>query len=1169
MRLSKIKLAGFKSFVDSTTIPFPSNRVCVVGPNGCGKSNVIDAVRWVMGESSAKNLRGGAMTDVIFNGSGGRKPVDQASVELWFEAVTIPPYHETGELAIKRLLTRDGDSQYFINGERCRRKDITDLFLGTGLGPRSYAIVEQGMISRFIEAKPDELRVFLEEAAGISKYKERRKETEQRMAQTRDNLDRLNDLREELSKQLEKLKRQAREAERFQELKHSETLLKAQLDAIRWHELNLAVQDMQQQIDEKAIVLQEDLLTLQSLQETHQSQRAARTDAQTHLETVQTQFYTVDSEIKRLEQTIEHGKERFEQLQWDLEQLEDSIQETQSQWQTDKEQAETLNADIAETENYLAELQEAEQQAEITLQEAEADAHTWQMTWEEFTQRANEPTQRAQIERTRLHSLEQRVEQNRQRLQRFENEQQHIDVHSLETALQALESEMADVQADWQEAEALLSAHQETVLQLRDETQQLSAELHEKSAQVHQLSGRLASLEALQEAALGKNNADLEAWLHVQGLDNATHLAQKLTVATGWEQAVEMVLDNYLNALCVNELSDYANALQKPPQGQFMLVSANNHASTASATTIHPTWIRLRDKVTTDLPIESFLHSIWVADDLNTALSMRTQLTATESIITPQGIWLGANWLHCRQGKDEKTGMIGREQEINRIAKQLETLDQAVLHLNQTVEQKRIQLREIEGQRDQVQQRVNQVRQHFSALQSQQGGKQARVEAVRAQLNRIQSEKAELIQQINQDESDIVETRTSLHAALAEMEQLADEREDLNAKKSRAQEITLQSRQAWQTAREARHQVEMTLGTHRTNFSRLQQAIERLEDRLSQLHEQRNDLQKNLEKQVDPTETLHQDLSVYQEKRSEIEETLRQAKQTVEHLEQAMTHYEEQRRILENRSGELRAVLEQLRIDSQAKAVRKQTLDERFAQSEFSPIALVGELPEYADEASWVAQIDAVERKLERIGAVNMAALAEYEQESQRKQYMDEQWTDLTDALEQLENAIRTIDRETRSRFKQTVDSVNATLQVTFPKLFGGGEARLELTSDDLLKAGVAIMARPPGKRNSTIHLLSGGEKALTALSMVFAIFELNPAPFCMLDEVDAPLDDTNVGRYSELIKAMSERVQIIFISHNKIAMEVANQLMGVTMQEAGVSRLVSVDINEAVGMVA
>ncbi|ALG66460.1 chromosome segregation protein SMC [Beggiatoa leptomitoformis] len=1166
MRLSKIKLAGFKSFVDPTTIPFPSNRVCVVGPNGCGKSNVIDAVRWVMGESSAKNLRGGAMTDVIFNGSGGRKPVEQATVELWFEEVTIPPYQENGELAIKRLLTRDGDSQYFINNERCRRKDITDLFLGTGLGPRSYAIVEQGMISRFIEAKPDELRVFLEEAAGISKYKERRKETEQRMAQTRDNLDRLNDLREELSKQIDKLKRQAREAERFQELKQSETLLKAQLDAIRWHELNMAVQDMQQQIDEKAIVLQEDLLTLQALQETHQAQRVARLDAQTHLETIQAQFYTIDSEVKRLEQTLEHGKERYEQLQWDLEQLDDSVNETQNQWQTDKDQAETLSSDIAETEAYLEELQETEIQTESALQDAEADAQTWQTTWEEFTQRANEPTQRAQIERTRLHSMEQRVEHNRQRLDRLDTEHQQIDVQSLELALQALETEMADVQTEWQEAEALLAAHQETVLQLREETQQLSAELHEKSALVHQLSGRLASLEALQEAALGKNNADLDAWLHVQGLDNVPHLSQALNVDAGWEQAVEMVLDKQLNALCINKLDEHATALQKPPQGQFMLVTADKF--TANVNDSHPTWTPLLDKITTTLSLDSFLSSIWAANDLNTALAMRPHLSANESIITPQSVWLGTNWLHCRQGKDEKTGMIGREQEINRIASQLEALDQAVLVLNQTVEQKRIHLREMEGQRDHIQQRVNQVRQRFSELQSQQGGKQARLEAVCTQLQRVEREKSELTNQINQDESDIAETRHNLHIALAEMEQLADERDRLSTQKAHAQEVTLQSRQAWQTAREARHQVEMTLGTQRTNFARLQQAIERLQERLNQLQEQRHDLQKNLEKQIDPTETLHGELAAYQEKQAESAETLRQAKQTVEHLEHAMTDYEEQRRVLETRSSELRTILEQLRIDSQAKAVRKQTLDEKFALSDFSPIALVGELPEYADETSWVAQIEAVERKLERIGAVNMAALAEYEQEAQRKQYMDEQWTDLTSALEQLDNAIRTIDRETRSRFKQTVESVNATLQVTFPKLFGGGEARLELTSDDLLKAGVAIMARPPGKRNSTIHLLSGGEKALTALSMVFAIFELNPAPFCMLDEVDAPLDDTNVGRYSELIKAMSERVQIIFISHNKIAMEVANQLMGVTMQEAGVSRLVSVDINEAVDMV-
>lgn len=1170
MRLSKLKLAGFKSFVDPTTLSFPSNRVGVVGPNGCGKSNVIDAVRWVMGESSAKQLRGAAMSDVIFNGSRTRKAIDQASIELVFEDVNVPQYPEHSEIAVKRQLSRSGQSTYFLNSVKCRRKDITDIFLGTGLGPRSYAIIEQGMISRLIEAKPEELRVFMEEAAGISKYKERRKETEQRMNHTRENLARLDDVRHELSKQLDKLKKQAKQAEKFQELKQSEALLKAQLQAIRWHTLDTAVQEQQQYIDEKSAILEKDLHALQDFASTHKQQQEAQSVAQNTLREAQERFYELESEIKRLEQTIQHTNERCEQLQTDLDQLDNTREETKQTLESDQQQIVSLETEIVTTEKDLEAKLEAEKMAEQSLQEAEEQMRELQYTWDEFTQRSAVPSQTAQLERARVQNLEQRLEQNKQRLVRLDDEGKDLDVKALERMVASLEAEIKEVEATLQEAEAVLKNHHDAVLNLREITQAQSAQLQEYHAQVHKFSGRLASLETLQEAALGKNEGELIAWLQAQGLHDAKRLAQSLQVESGWELAVEFVLGTRLQALCVEDLLALQTTLKNPPPGELVIFETNpeNRETGKGNSSLSKECSALLEKIKAPWPLTTLLTGVWVADTLDEAYRLRSQLAPHESIIIPQGIWLGSNWLHSQQGANERAGVLAREQEINDITSQLNALDGQVQTLSQELEQQNASLQEHETQREQAQQRVNEIRQQLSGLQSQHGGKQARVEHIKAQLQRIANERADLTEQISKDNQDLQSTSDRLHAALEQMGQLADEREELSRQRDLSQETVAQTSQTWQETKDERHKVEVKVEALRTDHARLLQGIERIQAQLEQSSEQRYELQQNIDKQTAPLEGWQKELTEHQHKRTEAEETLMQAKQTVTHLEAALGDYEGERQRLESSCNELRTAIEKAKMECQGNQVRRQTLEEQLAETEYSPIALLGDLPEYADEESWLAQIEAAERKLEKMGSVNMAALEEFEEQNERKQYLDSQGDDLNKALESLDNAIKTIDRETRTRFKETLNKINEFLQTMFPRLFGGGEASLQLTGDDLLKAGVAIMARPPGKRNTHIHLLSGGEKALTAIALVFAIFELNPAPFCMLDEVDAPLDDTNVGRFSNLVKAMSEQVQFIFITHNKITMEIADQLIGVTMQEAGVSRPVAVDLDMAVDMI-
>jgi len=991
------------------------------------------------------------------------------------------------------------------------------------------------------------------------------------MNHTRENMARLDDVRNELGKQLDKLKKQAKQAEKFQELKKSEELLRAQLQAIRWYALDSAVQEQQQYIEEQGGLLEKDVLALQNFDSTHKQQREAQTIAQNTLNEAQAKFYGIESEIGRLEQSLQHANERCEQLQGDLAQLDDTQAERRENLGADEQQVANLDSDIQENETALATALEAEKLAVQALHEAEDQLRDLQYAWDEFNQRSAEPTQRAQVERTRMQNLEQQLDQNKLRLVRLDEEGKDIDIKALERMVVELEKEIAQVQTTLDEAEATLKTHYEAVLKLRDVTQEQSAQLQAHQSDVHKLSGRLASLETLQEAALGQNDAEKEAWLQAQGLHDAPRLAASLQVESGWERAVEIVLGARLQALCVADMAALEQALEKPPQGVLAVFDTGKRKSKEIAEngSLSKKGAKLLlDKVQAPWPLTTLLTGVWSVETLSEAYRLRTELAAHESIMTSMGIWLGPNWLDSQQGMDENAGVLARKQEIDDITAQLGVLEQTVQSLSQSLEEKRIALHEGENSREQAQLQVNEIRQQLSQLQSQHSGKQARLEHIKAQLERIANERAELTTQIQNDNEALTATRDKLHAALEEMGQLADEREELARQRDLSQETVAQTSQTWQTAKDERHKVEVRVESLRTDHARLLQSIARLQSQLEKLAEQRSELQHNLDKQTKPIERWQTELTEQQHKRTEAEEGVIQAKQTVEHLEAALNDYEGERQRLETHCNELRTAIEKARMTCQGNEVRRQTLEEQLAETDFSPVALVGDLPEYADEESWQAQIEAVERKLERLGSVNMAALEEFEEQNERKQYLDNQTDDLNKALISLENAIKTIDKETRIRFKQTLDQVNNFLQTMFPRLFGGGEASLQLVGDDILKAGVAIMARPPGKRNTHIHLLSGGEKALTAIALVFAIFELNPAPFCMLDEVDAPLDDSNVGRFCTLVKAMSERVQFIFISHNKITMEIADQLIGVTMQEAGVSRLVAVDIDMAVDMV-
>ncbi len=1166
MRLEKIKLAGFKSFVDPTLVPIPSNLVGIVGPNGCGKSNVIDAVRWVMGESSAKHLRGESMSDVIFNGSNTRKPVGQAGIELVFDNADGSAggqYAQYAQISVKRQVSRDGQSVYLLNGVRCRRRDITDLFLGTGLGPRSYSIIEQGTISRIIEARPEDLRAFLEEAAGISKYKERRRETENRMRHTRENLERLDDLVEEVEKQIRRLERQAATAERYRKLKEEERKTQAELLLLRWRELERELEQRERALAEQDTALEAAVAKQRRLEAEIEHERHAHTEASDAFNAVQGRFYAAGSEIARLEQAIRFGVEGRERLQRDLRETLETQEEVSAHQAGDRQRLDELEAALAEETPELAELREQEADAADRLEQAQAALQQWQNQWDEFNQRSVEPAQAAQVERTRLNHLEQKERDTAQRLGRMDQELAQAADPELEQELAQLAQREQDLQARVEALESAGAEAEAVIGRCRSDNEALGRELNETRSRLSQGQGRRSSLDALQEAALGKKQKGLVQWLQQQGLDDARRLAEWIQVEAPWQRAVELVLGIHLQAVGVEAFDDLAARLGGLDQGALALFDLQRPDAPAAPPE------SLAARVRAPAAIGHLLAGIRTAQGLEQALEQRPALAAGESLITPDGFWIGANWLRLERGGGESAGVLEREEELRTLNAELQALEQAANAAAERLEAGREQLQQAEAQRKELRAALDEANRELSALRSGLGAKRTRLEHLSARRERLQGEMEELRTQREEDLEQAEETRERLHDALEKVEALAEQREGLAGRREDLRHQVDDLRGETDRLRRETQQLALRVEGRRTARDALRENLERMAGRLAQLQARRSELEQGMQEGAAPLDEQRAALEQQLQRRVEIEDELNRARQALEEIDRQVRELEQQRAAAERSVQQQRESLDQGRMQRHETLIRCKTLEERFSEGGFDRAATAADMPPEAEPKAWEAELSALDGRIKRLGAINLAAIDEFKEQSERMSYLTEQRADILNSLETLENAIRKIDRETRTRFKETFERVNAGIKENFPKLFGGGHAYLQLTGEDLLDTGVAVMARPPGKRNASIHLLSGGEKALTAVALVFAIFELNPAPFCMLDEVDAPLDDANVGRFCELVKSMSDRVQFIIITHNKITMEAANQLMGVTMHEPGVSRLVSVDVNEAVDLAA
>jgi chromosome segregation protein len=1166
MRLSQIKISGFKSFVDPTKILFPASITGIVGPNGCGKSNVIDAVRWVMGESSAKHLRGGSMEDVIFSGSSGRNPVGQAVVELIFDNTdgrVKGEYAKYNEISVKRLGTRAGKSQYFLNNTRCRRRDIADIFLGTGLGPRSYSIIEQGMVSRVIDAKPDELRTYLEEAAGISKYKERRRETETRMRHTRENLDRLKDLIDEIEKQLSRLDRQSKTAEKYKRFKQDQRKLEAESLLLEKMAFDDNINEQNHQLSSVETSMEGCLAQFRQVEKHIEENREQLVTAADHHNEVQTQYYRLGSEISTQEQSIEHQRNLRQHNSLELQNIQQSLKDSQQMIDSDQQKVTRFETNIASIQPQLESSTAEFQMQEQASVQAEADMVAWQEKTDQFRRDFNKIHESAQIENRGIEHIERQLRQSGQRREKFQAESITLDTSAFDQEITSLEQQAEAKSQEHAATQEQMEAKGDEILELRDSIEQQSTQLDEKRTEVQNLRGRLSSLEALQQHVLAEDSEDVRHWLSQQRIDSGKRLTEILKVRNQAEKAVEVVLGSFLSAYCVEPGQAIPDTLL-PNQSLALFDRQRNRAARKD----QKDWPRLLDAIDCDIDLSALLSGIYLCQDAQELSFKKPMLEAGESLVTRDGLWAGTNWVLQLGDEDQRSGMLAREQEIKRIRKQLDDITQNALALKSCADDDRLRLQHFEQQRDGEQRALNQLQQQASDLRNQLTQRKGRVDQVHSRHQQLQKEFQELDELELKHNVELQANSEKRNELLVQIEQMAEQDADLLAQKEDYQQTLNSSRNRLKQSREQAHQQQMQLqaleADHRSSLAN----IKRLNQQSEQFGRRSEELTIAIEVVIAPVQAMEESLQALLESRRQNEVALRQSQEAVTKLDNQQRSSEGQRNILQTQVEEARNSLEEQRMQCQALKIGCNAVEQQLQKTGVDLTELAENLNPEATPEQWQQQINEIVARIDRLGPINLAAIDEYQEQSERKVYLDAQNDDLTSALTTLENAIKKIDKETRERFKETFDHVNSRMGERFPKLFGGGEARLELTEDDLLNTGVVIMARPPGKRVTNLQLLSGGEKALTAVALIFAIFELNPSPFCMLDEVDAPLDDANVARFCAMVGEMSEQVQFIMISHNKITMELAQNLNGVTMHEPGVSRLVSVDVSAAVELV-
>ena len=1172
MRLKEIKLAGFKSFADPTSVTLPGNRNAVVGPNGCGKSNVVDAVRWVMGESSARQLRGEALTDVIFNGARSRAAVGFASVEIKFDnrdGRAGGNYAAYAELAIRREVSRDSQSLYYLNGTRCRRRDVADVFLGTGFGPRSYSIIEQGMISALVEAKPEELRGYLEEAAGVSKYKERRRETHNRIRHTSENLSRLADIRQEIDGRLAHLKRQAKAAERYRKLKEEQRRRTAQLHALRFIAVGERIDEQDAALKRLDVDHQKALAQRQQVETALEQSRAALAAQNDAIGTAQGSYYELGANAGKLEQAIAFDRDRIAKLEEDQRELVKRQEEIARLVEEDVARISATRLELKSKTPELAAREAEDREAAAQLASLEEQAGERQQAWEAFQDRVHANAADGRICRERIERGQQALRQLRERLAK-------LDAQPLPAADQGLAELERQVDAAGDAVAELAATIGERNSALADARQQLAdCERRQRQAQSdgQNRQRKLAALTAVQEAAIGRDasRSDAEGWLQRNGLAQAKRLGEQLDVEPAWERAVEMVLDGDLQAVLVADAAELAPRLPQLESGRLALLEAPAaRPQSAARADVLP---QLADFLGKD--VGSLLAGIFAAESLDEALARRATLAFGESIATKDGAWLGVDWIRIDRGGEGTAGVIGRAREIEALEAALAEDETQLAEHDERVAASQQLVQAVEEQRESLRTDHAAATTKLSQLQTERGVRRVQEQEAKARLSRIAADKADLAAQIEAEDERLQASQARLEKLQAEAAELASVGETLRAARGDdAAQLALQ-RQAAQQAHDAHHRLQASYETLQTSLAAAEVARDRLLDERQERSSRADELAAAAAAVAEALPGKQAALEAKLKQRQAVQNTLLELRQQQAAIDLEIRERTSRRAEAERAADGLRNSLQEAQLERERLAAENEHVAEQLAQTGFDLDAAQRTLAEDASDDGEVTQasceesLAALAGRISRLGAINLAAIDEYQTESERKEYLDRQIQDLEAALATLQDAIRRIDQDTRRRFKDTFEQVNNHLRVLFPKVFGGGHAELQLAGDDWLDNGVTLVAHPPGKRNASIQQLSGGEKAMAAVALIFAIFQLNPSPVCLLDEVDAPLDDANVERFSNLIREMSKDVQFVIITHNKQTIEMADYLLGVTMQEAGVSRLVSVDVDKAARMAA
>ncbi|WP_160241559.1 MULTISPECIES: chromosome segregation protein SMC [Acinetobacter] len=1148
MRLSSLKLSGFKSFADSTTLHFKANRTAVVGPNGCGKSNVIDAIRWVMGESSARQLRGGSMQDVIFTGTAKRKPVGMASVELRFDNTYGKlggAYNAYTELAVRRQVNRDGKSEYFLNGTKCRRRDITDIFLGTGLGPRSYAIIEQGMINRLVDAKPEEMRVFIEEAAGVSRYQARRRETMLHLDHTSQNLSRLEDIASELKGQLKTLKRQSETALQYKTLESQIRSIKIEILSFQCEQSSRLQQEYTVQmteLGEQFKLTRSELSTLEhDLGNTSELfQRLIQQSTP-----LQNEWQQAEKKLAELKMTLEQKQSLVQQNSSTLAQLQEQKAQTKERLQLIDLQLETV---LSQQEQYTEQLQQAEQSTQEQAQAVQQLKAQQQQVQQQFEQIKAQVEKQQQQKLQMLAQSEQllknisRIEQQKDTLQQQssslqsqaqqdEVEQLSQDKAQLSQQLAELEQQIQAQQQQLQQAHSLLNQHKNSSTELKSEIQVLQAE----QKNLNQLLIKNSPKQQLQHTAL----------MQVLTLNDAAKPHAAL---------IEKFLAKWLNAQMLEADDNFQDSLarQLKPAAQHAPIQLANLSCLAD-------WI--------ESPSSSLWQQVALADDLAQALQLQPKLQAGQSILTLDGYQVGPDWvigLLFDEASQSAQGALShriRLEEIDGLLSQKQAeLQQAEQDFNISQQQ----CQQLQQQLTEQQAQLKQQQQALQALDLQIAKIQSAAQAFAVQKQQLQHQLQQLEEQLEEDAMQKDDLEIDLHALSLKLEQALPNYKTLQFQ---LEELTAQLEQAQQLYQQQQQELELL----RRQSVQATQQLELLEKDggfLKTQHQQIAAQMEQAKKFVDPVQlelpALASQFAEQQQQTEKLQQTWNEWQLELNQIQSKQQQLTEQRHQQQQQDEKLRSQLEEKRLAWQAAKSDLQHYSEQLKalNSELIPGLNI-------DVTAHQQQLEKAQAQFDKLGAVNLAASEEYEEVSARYAELSHQIEDLEKTVAQLQAAMKSIDQETRKLFMTTFDQINTELQALFPKVFNGGEASLSLEDD--WQSGVKLMARPPGKRNSSLALLSGGEKALTALALVFAIFRLNPAPFCVLDEVDAPLDDANVGRFCNLVQELSEQVQFIYITHNKLAMTMATDLLGVTMPEPGTSKLVSVNLEDATeyGLVA